>query len=259
MQEGILTNATRTVSWPSEPYKGLNFYSAADWPLFAEREDDVLWCSNLLQRSTTKVLLLHGRSGTGKSSFLRAGLLPFLASTEIPYTWLKTKASDSEPFIIRCTDNPVLRFSGALRSSSENPRDLLGLSQERRSALKSILADRTGTIDDVANRLYESLYVVTMGIRSPLVVVIDQAEEVLTLSNAATDGPKRKAFFELIERLCVQPLDLKVVVCLRTEYYGQFTDWFRISTDINCVQSRLRPRTLYAARYQGKKTAYPSD
>ncbi len=64
--------------WPDEPYRELDFYTAADEALFCERSREVDECMQLFAQYHTKVLLLHGFSGSGKSSFLRAGLLPHL-------------------------------------------------------------------------------------------------------------------------------------------------------------------------------------
>src|SRR5262245_1067901 len=49
------------VAWPAAPYKGLNYYTAADAPVFAEREDDIESCSQIVGPFSTRILLLHGR------------------------------------------------------------------------------------------------------------------------------------------------------------------------------------------------------
>ncbi len=68
----------RTRRWPDKPYKGLGFYSEADAPLFAGREDDISRCASALADWKTRALLLHGDTGCGKSSFLLAGLTPYI-------------------------------------------------------------------------------------------------------------------------------------------------------------------------------------
>ena len=65
--------------WPKYPYRGLDFYRETDALLFRERDRDVDECAAILLRFGVKILLLQGSSGSGKSSFLRAGLLPRLA------------------------------------------------------------------------------------------------------------------------------------------------------------------------------------
>ena len=52
--------------------------SIAPGALFDGRDDDVARFAMILDRPETRVLVLHGESGVGKTSFLRAGLIPYL-------------------------------------------------------------------------------------------------------------------------------------------------------------------------------------
>ena len=104
------------VAWPSEPYKGLEFFSSTDVPLFSQREDDIEDCAARIDDFTTRVLILHGLSGMGKSSFLRAGLIPRLEDPPgdgSRFHFLRDGAG--APYIIRTTDDPVSRLREALR------------------------------------------------------------------------------------------------------------------------------------------------
>jgi hypothetical protein len=220
---------TNRVLWPQAPYKGLNYYKAADWPLFAERDKDVEECAELLGYSTTKVLLLHGRTGTGKSSFLRAGVLPYIAGVDPPYVWVKAEESETEPFLVRSTDDPISRLAAAIRMAIGNPLDLCGLTEPQRNELKSFIWDEQLSRKELSKRVYVALRKISGSLKGTLTLVIDQAEEVLTLSNGGDELGKKAYFFEFIERLCLEPIDVKLIVVLRTEYYGAFTDWFRIT------------------------------
>jgi DNA-binding winged helix-turn-helix (wHTH) protein len=60
------------------PYKFLDYYTEQDAPLFFGREGEVeTICSQILAHRS---FILHGRSGVGKSSIVRAGLMPRLKS-----------------------------------------------------------------------------------------------------------------------------------------------------------------------------------
>ncbi|HKY05134.1 MAG TPA: winged helix-turn-helix domain-containing protein, partial [Blastocatellia bacterium] len=60
------------------PYKFLDYYTEADADLFFGRDFEIeAICSQILARRS---FILHGRSGVGKSSILRAGVLPRLKS-----------------------------------------------------------------------------------------------------------------------------------------------------------------------------------
>jgi hypothetical protein len=104
--------------WPPEPYKGLNYFAAADSVLFSQRQeiDEVV---AITASFDTRVLLLHGGSGTGKSSFLRAGLLPRLEKMPRDYGYnfflpheVKQDGSVGDPLLIRATDDPIARVFG---------------------------------------------------------------------------------------------------------------------------------------------------
>src|SRR5437868_5680946 len=58
-------------TWPAAPYKGLTAYDEDDAPFFFGREAECeIITANLL---ATRLTLLYGASGVGKSSVLRAG------------------------------------------------------------------------------------------------------------------------------------------------------------------------------------------
>jgi hypothetical protein len=61
---------------PKHPYPGLRPFEPEEWPIFFGREkmiDDVI--DRLARQS---LVLIHGSSGCGKSSLVRAGVLPRL-------------------------------------------------------------------------------------------------------------------------------------------------------------------------------------
>src|SRR4051812_28302171 len=74
--------------WPEQPYRGLNFFRPQDRPLMAGRDTDVATCAERLAHPETRVLLVHGSTGCGKSSFLRAGLIPAMEEQDIGYLFL---------------------------------------------------------------------------------------------------------------------------------------------------------------------------
>ena len=64
------------VTLPLRPYPGLRPFGQDEWPIFFGREqmvDDVV--GRLVDQ---RLLVVHGDSGCGKSSLIRAGVLPRL-------------------------------------------------------------------------------------------------------------------------------------------------------------------------------------
>ena len=74
---------------PDEPYRSLAFYDWKDRALFTGRDADVVRFAATLDRPDTRILILHGESGTGKSSFLRAGVIPYLEEECVGYRFLR--------------------------------------------------------------------------------------------------------------------------------------------------------------------------
>src|SRR6516225_9786758 len=106
---------------PDDPYKGLTYYGVADMPLFAGRDSDVTAVSSMIGLGKIRILLLHGMTGCGKSSFLRAGLIPALEERGFGYQFLRERplglsetAEDyatGRPVFIRCGRDPTSRIA----------------------------------------------------------------------------------------------------------------------------------------------------
>jgi hypothetical protein len=189
--------------WPEKPYKGLPNYGPEDQALYAGREGDIARCGALLLMPDTKVLLLHGKTASGKSSFLNAGLIPFVQARSSGSEFFTGRPT---AYAIRCTNAPVAKIADAVFSLGgvgmtweefqhrvkENPRSLV-------TELAAIGKKRSKT----------------------LIFVLDQAEEVLTL-NPTEDSVERKNFFRFLQDFNSRLLDFKFVISLRTEFYGRF-------------------------------------
>lgn len=223
-------------AWPRDPYKGLNYFSAVDRPLFGQRETEIFDVVALLSSFDTRALLLHGGTGTGKSSFLRAGLCPYLqrlpveSGREFFFLSGMLSGESNDPLLIRATDDPVGRIYEVLRKAGESQSSTL--SEKVRQTLRERLAQ-----DIPHNRLkaipaiLDALRAITAPPqRGTFVLLVDQAEEVLTLPATADAENRRQAFFTLIEQICfrLRSMDLRLIVALRTEYYGRFCSFFRI-------------------------------
>ena len=65
-----------TVTLPPRPYPGLRPFEKREWPIFFGRERIVgAIVAPLIEK---QMLLVHGDSGCGKSSLVRAGVMPKL-------------------------------------------------------------------------------------------------------------------------------------------------------------------------------------
>jgi len=75
------------------PYKFLDPFGLADTDLFYGRDHDLAQLQSGFEAS--RVLILCGASGTGKTSLLQAGLLPSLPTEQ--YAWVLVRMVDHEP------------------------------------------------------------------------------------------------------------------------------------------------------------------
>lgn len=82
---------------PEAPYRPLAPYDREDQALFSGRDQDVAEFAELLDRPETRLALVHGASGVGKSSFLRAGVLPYLEDWSIGFQALRDRSDDEAP------------------------------------------------------------------------------------------------------------------------------------------------------------------
>ena len=90
---------------------------------------------------------------------------------------------------------------------------------------------RLGTTDAISferqvgrspERLIEAIGLLARTLPSTLVLVVDQAEEMFTLEPGETGLQARDAFFDFLTLLGETPTDLRLIVSLRTEYFGHF-------------------------------------
>ena len=181
------------------PYKGLRPFGEADAGDFFGREDLV---ERLLERlgqvaRAGRLLFVVGPSGSGKSSVVRAGLIPALRAGRLP-------GSERWPIAIMLPGtHPLQALASALaaavpalassRDAFRIPSSIVGATHD--TALAAALA--TATAPD-----------------EPVLLVLDQAEELFTLA----DEPSRAQFLaQLLAALAAPDSRLLVAATLRAD------------------------------------------
>jgi hypothetical protein len=221
---------------PATPYRSLNWYDRGDRTLFAGREGDVLRFARILDEPATRLLVLHAESGVGKTSFLRAGVIPYLEEECVGYRFLRDhSAGEEQPaLLVRATRDLAGEVADGLVKFCQAPLRLKPpTGQPVEIDLPAVLAGtpdveslRTALLADAGllGRVLASL-----GERLPYtpVLVINQAEEVFTLARTEEDTDLRKKALEMLRRAGETQGDFKVILSLRTEYYGRFIDSLR--------------------------------
>jgi WD40 repeat protein len=178
----------------ANPYKGLRAFEEADVPDFFGRETLTERLVERLRR--TRFLAVVGPSGSGKSSVVRAGLVPALRRGALP-------GSETWPI--------VEMFPGAYPL-------------EELEAALSRVADQAPAglieqLEDGERGLLRTLKRILPNDDSELVLVVDQLEEVFTL----VEGEERqKHFLAILERAVADPHSrLRVVTTLRADFYDR--------------------------------------
>lgn len=172
-------------AWPVLPYRGLSFYGPEDEPLFGGREEDVERCAHILACSGTRVVLLHGRTGCGKSSFLRAGLIPYLERTDAGFEFLTEKVNGKiRAAFVRCTYSPLVTLAEAVCTCASlsypgrapgGPPRALPLHRALLGAANP--AEFTERVAADPEAMLKSLETIAAILPRTLVIVIDQARK----------------------------------------------------------------------------------
>jgi hypothetical protein len=218
------------IRWPKVPYKGLSYYGPDDVPLFAGRDDAIRRCARRLADPMTRVLILQGPTGCGKSSFLRAGLAPFLEDQRGRFEFARSKdRSQSEILFVRSYDTPlkylaaeVFKFASTAEIQTEDGFEKLDYSAALLGCEDSSgFADKAG---GSAELMIGALRAIAEQWPRTLLLIIDQGEEVLTLRSEKdpVGEEARNQFFDFLYRFNRADFDLKLIIAIRTEYYGKF-------------------------------------
>jgi WD40 repeat protein/DNA-binding SARP family transcriptional activator len=188
------------------PFRGLAPFDAAHAEYFFGRERLVAELVARLVGST--LLAVVGPSGSGKSSAMRAGLLPALADGVVP-------GSEGWRYaVMRPGERPLVELSRTLARA----------------------VPETGS-EDAAPSIADALELLPAGER--LVLAVDQFEEVFV---ACRDQAERAAFLDaLVEGAADQDERLVVVVAIRADFYGRCAEHADLATLLSANQVLVGP------------------
>ena len=183
------------------PYRALRAFREEDASLFFGRE---AFAAELLRKVVShEVVVVVGRSGSGKTSVVQAGLLPLLRREHSPAaTWdVVIFSPGKRPF-----HNLAAGLVTILESESGETQRL-----REAEALGNALAGGTVALESAVRSALKK----TPG-SDRLLLVVDQFEELFTL----TPEPERRSFVEsLLEVVSTTPVT--VLLTLRADFYGQ--------------------------------------
>ena len=211
------------VTLPERPYPGLRPFESDEWAIFFGRErmiDEVIG-----RLADSRLVLIHGVSGSGKSSLVRAGVLPKLALQYRRHgaPWLTCA--------MRPSGGPLWNLAAEFARLEGRDGDL-----ERIGDIAGQFNARSATLASVAASLE--------GVSGKsLCVLVDQFEELFRYEKE-TSRDEAELFVDLIERAAndeagAKPrrrVDLHVIVTMRSEFLGECARFAGFAETINRTQ-----------------------
>ncbi|MEU7694041.1 nSTAND1 domain-containing NTPase [Microbispora hainanensis] len=218
---------------PRNPYRGLLPFEESDAELFFGRAGFV---EQLVDDARSRRLLaVTGPSGCGKSSVVNAGLIPRLRRESL--------RSGSSMHAVRLRPGELPMFALAREFAAAEGRDAQ-VQQSQIERWRSRLLELG--LRDAGRRLAIGLNV------DRLVVVVDQAEEILT---RCTDAGERSTFLDLLAETATElrpseQADITVVLTIREEHFGGLLQHQRLGEYL-----QMRSRVLRALSDVDLRTA----
>jgi hypothetical protein len=232
------------------PYRGLVPFGEEDAAVFYGRTaltaDLARQVSGHLNRGG--LVVVTGASGAGKSSLLRAGLVPALAGGR------QIEGSAELPRIVmKPTKDPVAELARRLAALSGAGTDAFAIRQHLAKYPEQAQELVWDALHSYSARNSESKHYATdSGFR--LVLIVDQFEEVFTLGANPGDESRRRAF---ITALCaaaarpagqgVHPAAL-VIIAVRGDFWGQCEAYPELASELENGRFAVLPMTETSLR-----------
>ncbi len=221
---------------PHRPFPGLRPYGFGDHDYFFGRQDQVFALYRLLDRGRFTAVV--GTSGSGKSSLVRAGLLPLLQEETD-----EGRARRWKWFQIRPGNTPIARLASALAGRRPDTLDEpeLAIHQVRRDTIEVLLRRSSFGLRESARQLEEfDDY--------SLLIVVDQFEEIFRyaeLTEGEADDPllresrrqEAEAFVQLLLEATRDPnRAIHVMVTMRSDYLGDCARFYGLPEAVAASQ-----------------------
>jgi WD40 repeat protein/energy-coupling factor transporter ATP-binding protein EcfA2 len=196
------------------PYRGLSAFGEDDASIFFGREKMIHEVIELLKKSRFAAVV--GPSGSGKSSVVRAGLLPKLkqGAISIENSGEVQSSADWVYLPIMVPGSNPLNNLAKLVHNPEGDHFVEVEHETETEAEEQLSPDQQAEITKYVNDPNHLSEEIALHYKKPVVLVVDQFEEVFTLSQ---NEFYRRAFIENILNLTKQP-DHRVILTMRIDF-----------------------------------------
>jgi len=196
--QSVWSNFKPTLFSELSPFVGLNAFSYYDRSYFFGRDREIEDIIKRLEQSN--ILAIMGDSGSGKSSLIKAGVLPRYYNS-------------SSIIEMRPAQNPFSELIFSLNRVFEEYNE-----SDISSFIKDIKSRNPESIHTVLERLYKK--------KSRVIIYIDQFEELFTLCSEAL----QQEFIDILLFILknqTRHLEIKIIFSIRRDYFNPLTDYKR--------------------------------
>jgi tetratricopeptide (TPR) repeat protein len=222
------------------PFPGLRPFETDEYRLFFGREGQSDALLTRLQRS--RFLAVVGTSGSGKSSLIRAGLMPALLGG-----MMEGAGAGWRIAVMRPGGDPIGNLAAELVKKEVLAEAGAGLREDEAEAI--IDATLRSSSLGILNVAYQG----RLGEHEKLLIVVDQFEELFRFSAArdvSTGGDEAAAFVKLLLEAAQQrELSIYVVLTMRSDFLGDCAQFQGLPEAINDGQYLIPRMTRDERRF----------
>ncbi len=224
----------------ANPFVGLRPFKTEESQLFFGRDEQIIELLSQLHR--TRFLAVVGSSGCGKSSLIRAGLIPKLKAgflVEDRDLWLTATMKPGDAPLRNLAAALLEAAGGGQESDQGSDQQIDALAKQfRQLGAEAVTTQLTPVLSDSS---------------SNLLLLIDQFEEIFRFGVESNDAEKREEaedFIALMLALAEQKqLPIYVVLTMRSDFLGDCDNFYGLPEAMNRSQY-LVPRLTRQQRQQ---------
>ena len=194
------------------PYPGLRPFDIEESKIFQGRQEQIDKLYNLL--NTNRFIAVIGASGCGKSSLVKAGLLPeLLDNNNSNISW---RVAELKP-----GSRPIKALTKALLESDALAKENAGKENCHEYFYEKLKASTFGLIEIIQET--------DLSENTNLLIIIDQFEEIFRSMHYSDNKEVRAFVYLLIEAINKKSIPLYVLITMRSDFIGECAAFYNFA------------------------------